>query len=175
MAAKVPGVTATLGSVSERTPESGEQPVARVDHDNGTPGGHRIDLGLTHVAIPVSDLDASIAFYAEFAHMEVVHQRGGPGERVAWISDRTRPFVVVLLEHDVDHRLGGWSHLGIGLGSRAEVDGRLAGAAEAGHPVMGPNDSGPPVGYWGIIVDPDGHNLELAFGQEVGFTVEHAG
>jgi hypothetical protein len=28
------------------------------------------------------------------------------------------------------------------------------------------------VGYWGIIGDPDGHNLEVAFGQEVGLTVE---
>jgi hypothetical protein len=35
------------------------------------------------------------------------------------------------------------------------------------------SDSGPPVGYFGVIVDPDGHNLELAFGQEVAFTVQH--
>jgi hypothetical protein len=30
------------------------------------------------------------------------------------------------------------------------------------------------VGYWGIIVDPDGHNLELAHGQEVGLTVQRS-
>jgi hypothetical protein len=29
------------------------------------------------------------------------------------------------------------------------------------------------VGYWAYIVDPDGHNLEISYGQEVGFTVEH--
>jgi hypothetical protein len=40
--------------------------------------------------------------------------------------------------------------------------------------VFGPIDSGPPVGYWGYIVDPDGHNLELSFGQEVGLTVDQA-
>ncbi len=44
-------------------------------------------------------------------------------------------------------------------------------ARAAGHEVLGPLDHGPPVGYWGIVVDPDGHNLELAHGQEVGFTV----
>ena len=138
------------------------------------PGEHPVDLGLTHVAIPVSDMAASTEFYAEYASMEVVHQRGEPGERVAWISDRTRPFVVVLLERSVDHRLGGWSHLGVGLGSRAEVDDTLQRARAAGHEVLGAFDAGPPVGYWGIIADPDGHNLEVAFGQEVGFTVEAA-
>lgn len=132
-------------------------------------------MGLTHVAIPVSDMDASIDFYAEYARMEVVHQRGEPGHRVAWISDRTRPFVIVLMEHGVDHRLGGWSHLGVGLCSREEVDDLLRRASVAGHDVQGPFDDGPPVGYWGLIVDPDGHNLEVAYGQEVGFTVEHAG
>lgn len=138
------------------------------------PGDHPVDLGLTHVALPVSDLDASIAFYGEFADMEVVHQRGEPGERVAWISDRTRPFVVVLLERSVDHKLGGWAHLGVGLPSRAEVDRVLQRATDAGHEVLGPFDSGPPVGYWGIMADPDGHNLEVVYGQEVGFTVESA-
>lgn len=136
-------------------------------------GDHPLDRGLTHVALPVGDIEASLAFYGEFADMEVVHERGEPGERVAWISDRTRPFVVVLLERSVDHRLGGWGHLGVGVGSRAEVEDRLSRATTAGFEALGPFDSGPPVGYWGIIADPDGHNLEVAYGQEVGFTVEH--
>ena len=45
--------------------------------------------------------------------------------------------------------------------------------AAQGRAVSGPYDSGPPVGYWAIIADPDGHNLELSYGQEVGVTVEH--
>lgn len=166
--------------MADRAPDVGErgtggQGAAGQGAYQDNPGDHPVDLGLTHVAIPVSDMDASTAFYAEFAAMEVVHQRGEAGERVAWISDRTRPFVVVLLERSVDHRLGGWSHLGIGLSSREEVDRVLRRAADAGHEVLGAFDAGPPVGYWGIIADPDGHNLEVAFGQEVGFTVEHAG
>ena len=40
------------------------------------------------------------------------------------------------------------------------VDRRLSEAAAAGYEIVGPCDDGPPVGYWGIIVDPDGHNLE---------------
>jgi catechol 2,3-dioxygenase-like lactoylglutathione lyase family enzyme len=134
-----------------------------------------IDLGLTHVALTVSDMDASLAFWAEYASMHPVHERKGHGgQRVAWISDRTRPFVLVLLERHPDHLLAGWSHVGVGVGSRSEVDALLARAEAAGHHVLGPVDSGPPVGYWGMIQDPDGHNLELSHGQEVGFTVDSA-
>jgi lactoylglutathione lyase len=132
------------------------------------------DLGLTHVALPVRDVDASAAFYARFAEMEVVHRRVDHGVGVIWLSDLTRPFVIVLLQTDVTHVLGGWAHLGVAVASRAEVDRRVADALALGHTVSGPYDEGPPVGYWAIVADPDGHHLELAFGQEVGVTVaEH--
>ena len=129
------------------------------------------DLGLTHVALPVRDVDASAAFYARFADMEIVHRRVDHGVGVIWLSDLTRPFVIVLLQTDVTHVLGGWAHLGVGVESRDEVDRRIADALEQGCTVNGPYDEGPPVGYWAIIADPDGHHLELAYGQEVGVTV----
>ncbi len=137
-----------------------------------------IDKGVTHVALAVTNLDASVAFYERFAGMHVVHRRTdrGGGNSVAWISDLTRPFVVVLIEvAAVDDHLGGvYGHLGLGVETRDEVDRRCAAARAEGHAVYGPLDSGPPVGYWGYIVDPDGHNLELSYGQEVGLTVDHA-
>ena len=34
----------------------------------------RTDVGATHVALTVADLDASIAFYARYAAMKVVHE-----------------------------------------------------------------------------------------------------
>lgn len=133
-----------------------------------------IDRGLTHVALPVADIEASLDFYRRYAGMDVVHRRSDhEGADVAWISDLTRPFVVVLIRaQTVDHRLGGSvCHLGVGVAARAEVD-RLCELARAeGRTVLGPVDSGPPVGYWAFVTDPDGHNLELSFGQEVGLTV----
>ena len=135
-----------------------------------------LDLGATHVALPVLDVDRSIDFYARYAAMKVVHRRvdAATGSVVAWISDLTRPFVVVLIQAPVvDHGLKGhFSHLGVGVKSRDEVDRLCADARAAGREVMGPIDSGYPVGYWAYIVDPDGHNLEISHGQEVGFTVE---
>jgi len=137
-----------------------------------------VDHGLTHVALTVRDLDRSVAFYGRFAGMQVVHRRHDEetGDAVAWLSDLTRPFVVVLIQTSaVSHPLGGYGHLGVGLASREAVDEAVSAARAAGHEVLGPLDHGPPVGYWGIIVDPDGHNLEVAHGQEVGFTVASFG
>ena len=135
------------------------------------------DLGLTHIALPVADVEASVAFYSKYARMSVVHRRKdseSEGE-VVWVSDRTRPFVIVLIGVGrVEHPLRPWAHLGVGCESREEVD-RLCGEAKAeGSLLMGPTDSGYPVGYWALLSDPDGHTLELSFGQEVGLTVEHA-
>lgn len=132
------------------------------------------DLGITHVALQVADVGRSIDFYRRYADMVPVHRRTtSDGVEVAWITDRTRPFVIVLLETDVTHPFGGWNHIGIAVGSTAEVDRRMRLAVEDGFVTAGPHDSGPPAGYYGIVVDPDGHNLEIAFGQEVTFTVEH--
>jgi catechol 2,3-dioxygenase-like lactoylglutathione lyase family enzyme len=137
-----------------------------------------VDHGITHVALPVSDLSASLDFYERYAQMQVVHQRTDPdsGTSVAWISDLTRPFVLVLIETPVlDAALGGvFCHIGMGIASRAEVDDLCTRARAEQRTVIGPIDSGPPVGYWAYIVDPDGHNLEISFGQEVGLTVDAA-
>lgn len=136
------------------------------------------DLGLTHVALTVADPAASVDFYARYAAMQVVHERtdAATGRRVVWLSDRTRPFVVVLIQAaKVGARLEGVAHLGVGCASRAEVD-RLADLARAeGRLRFGPVDEGYPVGYYAFVADPDGHNLEVAFGQEIGLAVARPG
>lgn len=77
------------------------------------------DIGLTHIALPVRSLEASIAFYAQYARMTVVHRRPG----VAWVSDRTRPFAIVLMETAGEIKpLLPMAHLGVGVSSHAEVD-----------------------------------------------------
>ena len=130
------------------------------------------DLGLTHIALPATDLEASIAFYAKYARMQVVHRRKDAEGEVVWVSDRTRPFVVVLIRTErFEHPLVPWAHLGVGCESRAEVDRLCAEARAEGLLLTEPTDSGYPVGYWALLRDPDGHTLELSHGQEVGLTV----
>ncbi len=134
------------------------------------------DLGFTHVALTVKDAAASVAFYGRYASMQVVHERAEhSGHKVVWLSDKTRPFVIVLIEAaKVDVVLGGSAHLGVGCPSKEEVDRLCALARSESRLVYAPHDAGYPVGYWGMIADPDGHHLEVAFGQEVGLTVERS-
>ncbi|MEN8181849.1 MAG: VOC family protein [Myxococcota bacterium] len=141
---------------------------------SGGEGASSKDVGLTHVALLVRDPQASIDFYGCYAGMEVVHRRrdGASGRQVLWLSDSTRPFVIVLIQAEkVEGRLEGFAHLGVGCTSRAEVDRLCALAREEGRLKLGPLDSGEPVGYWAFIQDPDGHNLEISYGQEVALTV----
>jgi catechol 2,3-dioxygenase-like lactoylglutathione lyase family enzyme len=134
------------------------------------------DRGLTHIALETADPDRSVAFYERYAAMQVVHRRtDDKGGEVVWLSDRTRPFVIVLIKvPEVATTLGPYAHLGVACRDREEVDRLCAAAVEEGVLIDGPEDAGPPVGYWAFLRDPDGHTLELSFGQEVGLTVEGA-
>ncbi|HJW56639.1 MAG TPA: VOC family protein [Burkholderiaceae bacterium] len=127
------------------------------------------DLGLTHIALPVVDLDASIRFYVRYAALQPVHRR----PEVVWLSDLTRAFAIVLIQTvAVPHPLLPIAHLGVGVRSRAEVDRLCALAAEEQCLLRAPEDSGAPVGYWALIRDPDSHTLEIAYGQEVAFSID---
>jgi catechol 2,3-dioxygenase-like lactoylglutathione lyase family enzyme len=134
------------------------------------------DIGWTHVALYAHKIDESIDFYARFARMSIVHSRQeSDGTRVVWLSDRTRPFVLVLIESKdpVENPLGPFAHLGIGLPSRDAVDERCALARAEKRLRLGPTDAGPPMGYWALIADPDGHMLEVSHGQDVGLAIQH--
>ena len=127
------------------------------------------DVGLTHVALPATDLECSVGFYARHAGMQVVHRREG----VVWLSDHTRPFVIVLIETPaVPDPLQPIAHLGVGCASREEVDQQCEKAEREGVLITGPHDYGPPVGYWALFRDPDGHTLEVSHGQEVALAVK---
>lgn len=132
------------------------------------------DLGFSHVALVVRDLDRSIKFYETFSDLHVVHRRaaGGDIEEVAWMADGLRPFALVLVAstrlHDTS--LGPFGHLGIACARPDDIFQRAAEAEAQGILRSAPRDDGPPVGLWTYIADPDGNTLELSFGQEIAFT-----
>ncbi len=134
-----------------------------------------LDLGFTHVALKCSDIGRTARFYKHYAAMEVIHAREEEGVKVAWLADGTRPFCIVFLEDDdVGAPLGPFAHLGVAVASRAAVDRLLAEAKAEGITVKGPFDYPPPVGYGAFLLDPDGHTLEISFGQTVAYTLEQA-
>jgi catechol 2,3-dioxygenase-like lactoylglutathione lyase family enzyme len=133
-----------------------------------------LDIGFTHVALPASDLERSVEFYATYAETQVVHRRidRETGAEVVWLSDQTRPFVIVLIQSpSVQPVLSPLAHLGIGCKSREAVDMLCDKARQAGLLLEEAKDSGYPIGYWAFLRDPDGHTLELSYGQEIGLTV----
>jgi catechol 2,3-dioxygenase-like lactoylglutathione lyase family enzyme len=133
-----------------------------------------IDVGLTHIALPVSKIDQSVEFYATYAEMQVIHRRidAEAGVAVVWLTDRSRPFVIVLIQTQSVHPvLSPMAHLGVGCKSRAAMNALCDRARQTGILLQEPKDSGYPVGYWAFLRDPDGHTLELSYGQEIGLTV----
>ena len=124
------------------------------------------DHGLNHCALECRNLDRSIDFYAQFGGFEVVHRRSG----VAWISDRTRPFALVLVKTDVVRPIGPFAHLGFACGSRAEFDRLIEVARSNGVLRDGPNGGEGPAGTWAFLDDPDGNTFELSVGQSAKVT-----
>lgn len=141
----------------------------------------------THVALPVRNLDETLAFYAKYTTLENIHERTDPttGLRSVWLAnpgDRTEQaarFVLVLIEGKLPTEITGdikeeygfltsISHLGISLNSRAEVDQIAAMAAEDRILVLGPMYRNPVVGYICLITDPDGNNVEFSVEQVLG-------
>jgi len=133
-----------------------------------------VDIGFTHIALSVIDMDETIDFYAKYANMSVVHERvdAQTAVHVVWLSDKTRPFVIVLMQNDEPETiLRPLTHLGVGCASARDVDKLCDLARVEGVLVREPEDAGYPVGYVAMVQDPTGHTVELSYGQEVGLAV----
>lgn len=157
-----------------------------------------INTLLTHIALPVGDYDATLAFYAKYTNLIVIHDRynDATGLRAAWLAnarDRTAEgaarFVIVLLERTppinldptqpdpstegvvIEEKYGfltSISHLGLSVDSREEVDRIAAMAREDGCLLLGPLYRNEIVGYICVVKDPDGNNLEFSVEQVLG-------
>lgn len=132
-----------------------------------------VDVGFTHVAFSVRDIDKSIAFYERYAGMVIVHRRTPDvpqARKVAWLSDHTRPFALVLVQSDnvLDTPLGHFGHLGVACASRDDIDNKITLARLENVLRKEPEEAGEPVGYYVFLADPDGNTLELSYGQRVG-------
>ena len=126
---------------------------------------------LTHVALGVRDVERTIAFYRRHVRLHVVHDRTDHGMRVVWLSEvEQHPrFVLVCIERATAPASGEASlmHLGFALASRAEVDAAADAARAEGILVSAPAYAGPVVGYFCIVADPDGNQVEFSHGQPI--------
>ena len=149
---------------------------------------------LTHIALPVRDLDKTLAFYRRYTTLEVIHERADAdtGMRSVWLAnagDKTSggeelgiqaaTFVIVLIHGSLPKQITGdikesygfltsISHLGLSCDSREDVDRIAAMATEDGCLLLGPMYRNVVVGYICIVQDPDGNNLEFSVEQVLG-------
>jgi catechol 2,3-dioxygenase-like lactoylglutathione lyase family enzyme len=127
---------------------------------------------LTHLALHVPDLDACIAFYAQFCGMHVFHERAGKGSRIVWMAEpgKEREFIFVIMPGGQDRKLADndYSHFGFALQSREAVDAIAVRARQAGCLIWEPRDEPYPVGYYCGVRDPAGNYVEFSYGQPLG-------
>ncbi|HUR24292.1 MAG TPA: VOC family protein [Acidimicrobiales bacterium] len=130
---------------------------------------------LHHIAITVTDLDASIRWYENVFglkfQMEAPHQ-GGTGKLLA---DETWELVMVLHRHDANDRglfeetATGLDHVGLGVATRADLeawvthleDNGVVRADVAGEPLTQSPIADLPYGSILVFRDPDNIQLEL--------------
>ena len=143
-------------------------------------------VSLSHLAIPVLDIERSIEFYKKYLQMKVVKRRENPTD--VWLADGIRPFQLVLLAADktdikdagrsgptdyhnakLAHPIVASAHIGFTCSSCTEVK-RLAELAKAeGILEHGPCEECWPGGYCAYITDPSGHSVEISYNQEAGY------
>jgi len=143
---------------------------------------------LTHIALPVRNLAAQLAFYERYTTMRVVSTREDPETklRTAWLANERditpggARFVIVLIEGSIPRDIVGdemkeeftfltsFSHLGISLDTREDVDRVAAMAKQDGTLVLGPMYRNEIVGYICLVRDPDGNQVEFSVEQVLG-------
>lgn len=125
---------------------------------------------LTHVAFGVRDLDRTIGFYKKHVGLHVVHERQDNGNRVVWLAEREHDPEFVLVFFEVPGDTSGRSplqHLGFALSSREEVNAAAEAARAEGILTLEPVYAGSIVGYFCIVEDPDGIQVEFSHGQPI--------
>ena len=134
-------------------------------------------VDFTHLALIVSDIEASVSFYQRYAELTLADERReAGGARVVWLTDDARRFVLVLVGPGrmswrsriavaVARRVPPANHLGFEFETREQVERLCELAQSEGILRRAPRDHGPPVGFYGMVADPDGNSVELSFGQ----------
>jgi catechol 2,3-dioxygenase-like lactoylglutathione lyase family enzyme len=129
---------------------------------------------LTHLALHVKDIEASVAFYRTYCEMVITHDRRdhNTGQRVVWLSEpgREKEMIFVLISGGptrprVERDFG---HLGFALTSREAVDAIAERGRSAGNLAWPARQEPDPVGYYCGLCDPDGQVVEFSYGQPLG-------
>jgi catechol 2,3-dioxygenase-like lactoylglutathione lyase family enzyme len=130
---------------------------------------------LHHLALTVTDLEASLAWYQEIFDVSLQMEAPHPGGTGMVLADEQRTMMIVLHRHDVNdgerfsERRTGLDHAGLMVTSRAELEAwrdHLAAhgvvpSAEAASPMTQSPIADEPYGSVLVFRDPDNIQLEM--------------
>lgn len=138
----------------------------------------------THIALRVSDMDASIAWYEKFTPLELIDRREDEAGYGCWLGmpgKTNNPFILVMAQFFPDKdpfadspiaTLSPFAHLGMELPNREAIDATAALAEADGCLGMPPTMMPPPIGYITMLRDPDGNMVEFSWDQGVYATLQ---
>ena len=135
----------------------------------------------THIALPCTDIDATIDWYQRFTPLQLLDRRQDADGQGAWLGhpdQGDKPFILVLVSFFRDQARGPqpvmapFAHIGFEVTSREEVDDIARRGDAEGSLVWAPKEMPPPVGYICALKDPDGNMIEFSYDQGVYATVQ---
>lgn len=130
----------------------------------------------THIAMPATDIDASIAWYQKFTPLELLDRREDTDGYGAWLGHPDmgdKPFILVLVSFFRDQDKGPqptmapFAHIGIELPSEQAVRDIAELARGDGCLVWEPQWMPDPIGFICACTDPDGNVIEFSYDQGV--------
>ena len=133
----------------------------------------------THIALRVSDIDATIRWFLEYTPLTLLDRREDEDGYGAWLGHADggeHPFILVLAQFFPDRdpfapspiaRLAPFNHIGIELPTKDEVDAIAARGAAAGCLAFAARLMPAPIGYICMLSDPDGNLVEFSYDQGV--------
>ncbi|MFN8577449.1 MAG: VOC family protein [Candidatus Sericytochromatia bacterium] len=123
---------------------------------------------LSHIALLVNNIDDMIEFYNLFAEMEVIHRRIDDGVNVAWVrlGDSKNLTIVMIETNNINtSKTQRVNHFGFDAISKESVD-KISELAKQKKCLKYPAQNGGKIlGYFCMVEDPNGNNLEFAYGQ----------
>jgi catechol 2,3-dioxygenase-like lactoylglutathione lyase family enzyme len=115
--------------------------------------------GLSHIAIAVSDLDRTLAFYKKIFDVEVMYHK----ENFLQVTTPGSNDIIVFEQKKADYgQTGGIAHFGFRLRNAQDIDEMAARISEAGGTIMDKGEFVPGEPYI-FFKDPDGYEVEIAY------------
>ena len=115
--------------------------------------------GLSHIAIAVSDLDRTLAFYKNVFDVEVMYHK----ENFLQVTTRALTISSSLKRKKADYgHTGGIAHFGFRLRNAKDIDEMAARVSQAGGTIMHQGEFVPGEPYI-FFKDPDGYEVEIAY------------